>query len=154
MLWSFVERKEAGTVLTEPFLVKLPGDLHAYSPDIFFLSIDRQALLRANFLDGAPYLVVEVICSENRARDRGEKFENYDKAGVREYRVIDPERRRVEFYGLGADGFYEPVLPDAAGVVHSRVLEGLWVKPGWFWQKPLPDLLSILREWRLIPDMG
>lgn len=79
----------------------------------------------------------EVISLESRARDRGEKFENYEKARVREYRVIDPERRRAEFYVLGADGFYEPLLPEAEGGVFSRVLEGL-VKLEWFCRSPCP----------------
>ncbi len=142
----FVEAHGLGIVRSEPFLVRLGADLPAYSPDIFFVVASRQNLFRPTYFDGAPDLVVEVISPESRARDRGEKFENYEKAGVREYWLIDPERRRAEFYALGEDGFYEPITADAQGVIHSRVLEGLWVKPEWFWQKPLPGLLSVFHE--------
>jgi hypothetical protein len=36
------------------------------------------------------------------------------------------------------------------GIYHSAVLEGLWLNVEWFWQEPLPPLMSVLREWQLI----
>jgi hypothetical protein len=48
------------------------------------------------------------------------------------------------------DGRYRLVLADADGIVRSRVLEGLWLKSEWLWQEPLPPLLSILKEWKLV----
>jgi hypothetical protein len=35
-------------------------------------------------------------------------------------------------------------------VYRSRVLEGLWLKVNWLWLEPLPELLPVLREWKLI----
>ncbi|MEJ5252060.1 MAG: Uma2 family endonuclease [Chthonomonadetes bacterium] len=144
--WWLARRLPDAVLLTEPVLMKLPGDLPAYSPDILILLPENAGRERESHVEGPADLVVEVISPESRARDRGEKFENYEKAGVREYWLIDPERRRAEFYALGEDGFYEPITADAQGVIHSRVLEGLWVKPEWFWQKPLPSLLSVFHE--------
>ncbi len=146
----FVEEKGLGMVRSEPFLIRLGEGMPAYSPDLFFVSIPRLHLMRSNFFDGAPDLVVEIISPESRARDRGEKFENYEKAGVREYWLIDPERRRAEFYHLGEDGFYEPMPVDEQGVVRSVELPGLWLKVSWFWQKPLPNVMDVLREWGLV----
>jgi hypothetical protein len=40
---------------------------------------------------------------------------------------------------IGADGIY-----------HSAVLEGLWLNVEWLWQEPLPPLMNVLREWRLV----
>lgn len=150
--WWTARRLPGAVLLTEPVILKLPGDLPAYSPDILLLLPENGERERETHVVGPADLVVEVISPESRARDRGEKFENYEKAGVREHWVIDPDRRRAEFYVLGADGFYEPLLPDAEGAVSSRVLEGLWVKPEWFWQKPLPGLLSVLQEWGLLGE--
>ena len=36
------------------------------------------------------------------------------------------------------------------GIFRSRVLDGLWMKEEWFWQRPLPAVPAILKEWGLI----
>jgi hypothetical protein len=46
---------------------------------------------------------------ESRSRDRGEKYYEYEEGGVREYWLIDPVRRKAEFYQLGADGYYPAI---------------------------------------------
>jgi hypothetical protein len=30
------------------------------------------------------------------------------------------------------------------------VLDGLWLKVDWLWQEPLPPVLDVLKEWRLV----
>ncbi|GIV15968.1 MAG: hypothetical protein KatS3mg022_1403 [Armatimonadota bacterium] len=104
--------------------------------------------LKENYLDGAADLVVEVISPESRARDRGEKFYEYEAAGVREYWLIDPERKRAEFYQLDEDGAYQAMLIASKGVYHSKVLEGLWIQVEWLWQQPEP--IKVFRAWGLL----
>jgi Uma2 family endonuclease len=55
-------------------------------------------------------LIVEIISPESSGRDRGEKFYEYEMAGVREYWLIDPQREQVEFYELNAEGRYTLLL--------------------------------------------
>jgi Uma2 family endonuclease len=69
----------------------------------------------------------------SRVRDRGEKFYEYEEAGIPEYWLIDPLRREVEFYQLDARGRYRTILPDAEGVYRSRVLPGFWLRVRWLW---------------------
>jgi len=94
--------------------------------------------------------VVEIISPDSRARDRGEKFYEYEQGGVREYWMIDPLRKPAEFYQRGEDGIYRLVPVGDDGIYRSAVLEGLWLKVEWLWQEPLPRLLSVLKEWGLI----
>jgi len=60
--------------------------------------------------------------------------------------LIDQERRRAEFFSLGADGRYHPVPVDGRDVFRSEVLPDFWLKTDWLWQDPLPDEIDVLRE--------
>jgi Putative restriction endonuclease len=86
----------------------------------------------------------------SRARDRGEKFYEYEQGGVREYWLLDYLCRQAEFYQLGPDGIYHVVPVSADGIYRSAVLERLWLKVEWLWQEPLPSLMSMLRAWQLV----
>jgi Uma2 family endonuclease len=94
--------------------------------------------------------VVEIISPGSRGTDRGDKFFEYEAGGVREYWLIDPDRKQAEFYRLGDDKLYHLTPADADGRYHAREIPGLWIRVEWFWQSPLPPVLGILREWKLI----
>ena len=71
---------------------------------------------------------------------------------MREYWLIDPERRQAEFYLPDANGVYHVHEADPDGIFRSRVLEGLWIRPEWLWQEPMPAVLGIVREWGLLAE--
>ncbi|MCS6950632.1 MAG: Uma2 family endonuclease [bacterium] len=143
---AYVRIRQLGKVAHEPFQMKLGESSRA--PDLLFISNANPHRLKETYLDGAADLVVEVISSESRARDRGEKFYEYEAAGVLEYWLVDPERKQAEFYQLGEDGVYRAALIGSAGVYRSRVVEGMWIEVEWLWQQP--DVLEVLRAWGLL----
>lgn len=67
---------------------------------------------------------------------------------MKEYWLIDPQRRQVEFYSLGQNRTHHLILPEN-GVFRSGVLVGFWLRVDWLWQKPLPKVLDVLREWHI-----
>lgn len=144
LLRRFVRRRRLGRVLDAPFQVKLGPDLPGREPDILFVSADRQDRIRRHFFEGAPDLVVEIVSPDSRARDRGEKFYEYEQAGVREYWLIDPDRQQAEFYRLDDRGHYRPIGPDPDGIYRSEAVAGFWLAVDWLWQHPLPDEGEIL----------
>jgi len=150
LLRFFVEARQLGRVLSAPFQMKLGPDLPGREPDILFIACEHLDRLQNAYLDGPADLVVEIISRDSRARDRGEKFYEYEQGGVREYWLLDYLRRQAEFYQLGSDGIYRSMPVDAAGIYRSTVLNGLWLKVDWLWQEPLPLLLNVLREWGLV----
>ena len=150
LLRFFVEAKKLGRVLTAPFLMKLDVRPSGREPDIVFIASERTDRLKIVFLDGPADVAVEVNGTDSQTRDRGDKFYEYEKAGVREYWLIDPARRQAEFYRLGSDGIYSAVMSGAGGIFHSDVIKGLWLKVDWLWQDPLPTLMSVLKEWGLV----
>ena len=50
---------------------------------------ERLGQWQEKYFDGAPDLIIEVISDDSVGRDRAEKFEEYEEAGVREYWIID-----------------------------------------------------------------
>jgi len=92
--------------------------------------------------------VVEIVSPESAGRDRGEKFYEYEQAGIPEYWLVDPSREEAEFYQLDAQGHYHLILPDAEGIYRSRVLRDFWLRVTWLWQPP--RVLDVLRELSLI----
>ena len=55
---------------------------------------------------GAPDLVVEILSDSTRRNDQLVKYRMYQKAGVREYWVVDPRTRVLLVHTLEEDGQY------------------------------------------------
>ncbi len=68
---------------------------------------------------------------------------------MREYWLIDLDGSRAEFYAVGRDGRYD-FLPVTEGIFRSQVLKGLWLRVDWLWQRPLPKVKTVLKEWGLL----
>ena len=144
----FCEAHQAGVVLSAPVQMKVGSS--GREPDVMVVATEHRDRITPGHLDGPADLVVEVVSPESRGRDRNEKFSEYERAGVREYWLVDPQRRQAGFYSLSEQGVYEAVMPDGEGRFESRVLPGLWIRVEWLWQEPLPPLLGILKEWGLV----
>ncbi len=149
LLRHFAEARQGGVVRTAPFPMKTGPALGAREPDIIYVAREHLDRLKKNYLDGPADIVVEIISPESRGRDRGEKFYEYEQAGVPEYWLVDYLRKQAEFYQRGEDGIYRPA-PAPDGIFRSAVLKGLWLKLDWLWQDALPPLMSILKEWGLV----
>ena len=94
------------------------GDL-VYKPEIVFIRAERRAQMREKIV-GAPDLVVEVISRGSRRMDTETKKEDYERFGVREYWLIDPEREAMTFYRL-QDGRFVEITPTGTTFVSQAV---------------------------------
>jgi Uma2 family endonuclease len=141
----FVEQNDLGKVSGPESQVRLAAQRRRREPDVLFVAKHRLDILRPNHVEGAPDLIVEIVSPESLARDWREKYIEYETARVREYWVIDPMARRVEAYALG-DGDRYTAIGEADGRINSTVLPGLYVRPQWLWQHPLPRVMDALRE--------
>lgn len=104
---------------------------------------EHRERLQEQYFEGAPDLVVEIVSAGRRAAARGEKFYEYEAAGVPEYWIIDPERQQAEFAQLNAQGVYQVVFSGSQGVYRSQVLPDFWIEVAWLWeQPPLPKVLG------------
>lgn len=149
VLRIYIEMHDFGWVRSAPFQMRLAQISRGREPDILYVRKERMPLLHPTYLDGPADLVIEITSPESLLRDRGEKFAEYELAGVQEYWLLDPERKRADFYTLGADDRYRLTTLDE-GVYRSSVLQGFWLKETWLWQSPLPRVLEVLRELKII----
>lgn len=137
-----------GEVIAAPFEMRLWPGRSSREPDILFLAREHEDELTPKRLEGPADLVVEFISDSSVARDRDDKFYEYQEAGVREYWIIDPRpgKQRADFYQLTPRGTYQTVLADANGHYHAAVLPGFWFDPDWLRQEPLPDAVMLLAQ--------
>jgi len=149
LLRSFVEVHGLGVVKHDPFQMKTGPRLPGRAPDIQFLARKNLGRLKKTHVQGPADLVAEVISPGSRGVDRGDKFYEYEKGGVREYWLLDPDRKQTEFYGLDRDGIYKP-MPIDDGVFRSVVAKGVWLRVAWLWQRPLPLLVELQKELGLV----
>lgn len=141
LLDEWAQRTDGGTVLFAPFPLKLhlpDGNIRVREPDILFVRKQNAARLQETFAESPIDLVIEVTSAESRARDRREKFAEYEAAGIGEYWIIDPERQEAEFYQLQPDGRFALAPPDDTGIYESRQLPGFRLRVDWLWRTPRP----------------
>ena len=89
-------------------------------PDVLIVC-DREKFQRG-VVYGAPDLVVEILSKSTRKKDSYKKLEKYENAGVREYWLVDPEKKKVIVYDL-EHGEY-PVIYGFEDTVPVGIFDG------------------------------
>lgn len=79
------------------------SDKTVLEPD-FLIVCDKNKILGAKTVNGAPDFVVEVISPSNRKYKMYEKMNKYRECGVREYWVIDYDKDKIIKYNFEKDG--------------------------------------------------
>jgi Uma2 family endonuclease len=95
----------AGEVLCAPFDVVVSRH-DVLEPDLLFVSAERSAVLTAANAQGAPDLVVEILSPASRRLDEILKRDLYERAGVAEYWIVDPEAEAVKVLRRSEGGLF------------------------------------------------
>jgi len=148
LLSSFVRKKGLGRVFGSSLQVRFANLRRRRETDIAFIAKNRLDIIKDTYIDGAPDLIVEIVSPESAARDWREKYIEYEKAGVKEYWIIDPTMKRMDVYFLQRKSYVKIEEKDKA--IHSKVLPGLFIRPEWLWEYLPPDPLEILKEFGVI----
>src|SRR5689334_16756515 len=120
-LREFVTSGRLGRVFVSPLDVILT-QTRVVQPDVLFISNANKAIVQDR-IRGTPDLCMEVV-SRTWRRDRVDKKELYREFGVKEYWIVDPERRHIEVLEL-ANGVYRVhVQASGAEPAGSKLLEG------------------------------
>lgn len=89
-------------VLAAPFAVFLnEDDINYVEPDICVIC--DQSKLDEKGCHGAPDWIIEIVSQSSKSRDYMTKLFKYRTAEVREYWIVDPEKRMVSVYGFEKD---------------------------------------------------
>ncbi len=142
---AYLEQTGGGRILQDPMIIRPRPDLPARAPDLQVLLPASLGFLQHNQVVGAPDLVVEVISEGSERRDRVEKFAEYEKAGIREYWLLDWRFEEALFFQLDEHGQYQRADLDENGVYHSKALDRLQLPVTRLWEETLPGVSEIVR---------
>ena len=127
LIASWLEHNAIGQIFYAPLDVVF-SRFDVVEPDLLYMSNERAAdvLTTAN-VQGAPELVVEIGSPGTRKRDETVKRRLYERAGVSEYWVVDPEIDVIRVYRRGAEGFGRPqeLRAEASDTLTTPLLPGL-----------------------------
>jgi Uma2 family endonuclease len=132
LLSSFLRQRPLGKVFHAPFDVVLtPHDV--VEPDLLYVSAERREILTAPNVQGAPDLAIEILSPSSRRQDELLKRDLYERTGVAEYWIVDPEAETVKVFRRAAEGrFGRSRLRSrrAGDVLTTPLLPGLEVPLG------------------------
>jgi Uma2 family endonuclease len=95
LLLPYLDERGLGQLLSAPFDIKL-SLFTVLVPDLVYFTAERYArAVNEKHATAAPDVVVEILSPGTRRRDKGRKRAIYDREGVREYWIVDPESRSV-----------------------------------------------------------
>ena len=130
-LGNYLEGKKC-EVYAAPFAVRLfekAGD----RPEDALVEPDLSVICDPGKLDdmgckGAPDLIIEILSPSTQRHDRLTKYNLYQRAGVREYWIVDPAARSIQSFVL-EDGHYTAAGFGSPGdVLKVNVLEGCFIE--------------------------
>lgn len=123
-----------GEALLSPFDIVF-SKWDVVEPDLMFIAGDQPHILTEKNIVGAPALVVEILSPSTRKRDRTLKLRLFEKNGVREYWMVDPDQDTVTVDRLDQTGaFTRSSVLGVDAVLTTPLLPG--------WSLPLRQLFA------------
>jgi Uma2 family endonuclease len=121
-------------IYAAPFDVRLPEGDEAQEdvrtvvqPDITVVC--DQSKLDDKGCKDSPDLIIEILSPSTARKDMKEKFLRYERAGVREYWIVDPSGKMVTVFKLSESGMYgRPDVYSDEDRVKVGILEGLEIE--------------------------
>ncbi len=115
---TYLQLHPLGHIFNAPFDVIL-SDLDVVEPDLLYISNERAEILR-EWVHGAPDLVVEILSPGTRKVDEITKRRLYDRVGVKEYWIVDPELDAVKVYRRADEGSF-PRVAELTREAHDMI---------------------------------
>ncbi len=143
LLEAYFALRPIGQVRSAPFVMRLDSVEAMREPDLQVILHTNSGSLTDTAMIGPADICIEIVSEESITRDYGDKFEEYEKAGVAEYWIVDPLRQECRFLRLQPGGRYATVLLDQGGHYRTPLLPGLALHIPTLWQEPLPDFFAI-----------
>jgi Uma2 family endonuclease len=127
LIGGWLEDHPIGQVFGAPYDVVF-SDTNVVEPDLLYLSNERAAqVLTPLHAKGVPEIVIEIVSKSTRRRDETIKRRLYERAGVTEYWVVDPEVDVIRVYHREGDAFARAheLSREAGDALTTPLLPGL-----------------------------
>ena len=98
-LFAQIELHERGFVYDAPTDLQL-SDHDVIQPDIIVVLKANKTIITPTKIKGVPDLVVEILSPSTEKNDRERKYALYQKSGIPEYWLVDPEDHAIAQFVL------------------------------------------------------
>ncbi len=174
IVFAYVNAKGLGAVYNSPAAIKFDKDV-IYEPDVFFVKKGNKGKIEKYLFCGVPDLIVEVVSPGHELYDRRTKFVNYERYGVCEYWILDPQNKKYNFYinkngrfeeqGLTSksveQGFSLTKEEAKTGIYKSKEIEGFYLRLKWlenekYWSNRNVNkiIYELIGKKNIIEDIG
>lgn len=121
-LWNYADVNGLGEVFQGGDIF-LEDNSQVVVPDVFFISKKNKYDVEDRGVFGAPRLAIEILSPGNAKHDWVRKKNLYERNGVREYWIIDPETREATGYLLKKGTYGRPLVMTSKLLVRIFNLE-------------------------------
>jgi Uma2 family endonuclease len=123
-LMTHLETHPIGTVFTAPYDVVL-SDTDVVEPDLVVVLNDGRARITEKNVQGPPDIIIEILSPGTAARDRDLKRKRYERFGVQEYWLVDPDQNALEILALKDRQYVQVCRAARPAQCTSALLPGL-----------------------------
>ena len=123
-LFFHVDRHSLGRVFSSPIDLVL-SMVDVVQPDVLFVARDREHIIAKKNIVGIPNLIAEILSPSSTSRDQKEKPNLYQRYGLPEYWIVDPDSQTVEVYLSAANRLEKVETLKAGEKLRSRQIPGL-----------------------------
>ena len=123
---EYVNKNDLGEIFFAPCDI-IFSNINIVQPDLIFISKENYQILTDLNIQGAPDLLIEILSPSTKENDRIFKKHIYERFGVKEYWIVDPESETVEIWELKNKKFQLAVKADKNQLIKSQLLKGLQI---------------------------
>ena len=122
----FLRTNPIGEVFAAPCDVVLSKEPpQVVEPDLLFISKEHLSIIGEINIQGVPDLTIEILSPSTEASDRRVKHALFERFGVPEYWIVDPESETIQVFRLSDGRYKAPLEYEIGDRLESPLLPGL-----------------------------
>jgi Uma2 family endonuclease len=129
LLATYISDSRAGKVYVAPLDVELEKKM-VVQPDLLVLLQENSYKRTSGHIIGAPDLVVEIASPPTTFYDRRQKYLAYERAGVKEYWLVEPKQQSIEVLFLEEGRYQSQGIFRGQEKLPTRLIENFPVQAG------------------------
>ena len=124
LLLAYLDKHAVGRVFLSPIDLVL-SMVDVVQPDLLFVGQSRSNIIAEKNIVGIPNLIVEILSPSSTTRDQEEKPNLYQRYGLPEYWIVDPDSQTIDVYLSAANRLDKVEILKAGEKLRSRQIPGL-----------------------------
>ncbi|MES1218328.1 MAG: Uma2 family endonuclease [Bacteroidota bacterium] len=122
-LRTFIKKNNLGNCISAPVDVFF-DDRNVLQPDILFIATENMGIIKGGKVKGCPDMIIEILSPGNKDHDKVIKKAAYEKFGVKEYFIVDPENKETITWYLTGKKYAKQV--SVKGKIKSKLLKKIF----------------------------